>query len=238
MESLVYLRKLLYERGYNTLAINLSLGLDNRHGMYDCTQTHTHRNDDAITEIDHWLAWLQLQGASKIILLGHSRGGAQTALYTVEHHSRVVKAVVLLAPATRENNDSASYARRYRQPLAPLQQQARHLIEQGEEDALLTHVGLLTCPDTTATAQAFLSYYGPSQRLDSVYLISQFKVPALVVVAGDDAVVIDLEEKLAPLVDDHMLHMSVVAGADHLFRDLYADDAVEAIDAFLQSLKS
>ena len=40
MESLTYIRKLFYERGYNTLAINLSLGIDNRHGMYDLSLIH------------------------------------------------------------------------------------------------------------------------------------------------------------------------------------------------------
>lgn len=36
MEVITYLQKLLKDRGYNTLAINLSLGLNHRHGMYDC----------------------------------------------------------------------------------------------------------------------------------------------------------------------------------------------------------
>ena len=47
MEFLVYLRKLLKDKGYNTLAINLSLGIPNRHGMFDCGNVHRHRNDDA-----------------------------------------------------------------------------------------------------------------------------------------------------------------------------------------------
>ena len=51
MEGITYLQNLLKERGYNTLAINLSFGLNDRHGMYDCKVTHRHRNDDAVDEI-------------------------------------------------------------------------------------------------------------------------------------------------------------------------------------------
>lgn len=42
MEMLVAIRNLLRDKGFSTLAINLSLGIDNRHGMYDCKTTHKH----------------------------------------------------------------------------------------------------------------------------------------------------------------------------------------------------
>ena len=51
METIATLQNLLKERGYNTLAINLSLGLEKPHGMYRCATTHRHRNDDAVNEI-------------------------------------------------------------------------------------------------------------------------------------------------------------------------------------------
>ena len=80
MELVTNLQKLLKERGYNTLAINLSLGLNDRHGMYDCMVTQRHYNDDAADEIGAWVGWLKKQGATRVALLGHSRGGTQTAL--------------------------------------------------------------------------------------------------------------------------------------------------------------
>lgn len=234
MDSLVYLRKLLKERGYNTLAINLSLGINNRHGMLDCHLTQRHRNDDAVTEIGLWLNWLGKHGARQVILLGHSRGGAQTALYAAEHHSSLVRAVVLLAPAIKENTDANAYQQRYHQSLSPLLQQARQLVRAGRGTAVLNHIGFLTCPDTAVTADAFLSYYGQSRRVDAPSLIPGIRVPTLIVVAGDDHIVVGLDNKVAPLLDGKRVRMSVVAGADHQFRDLYADDAVEAIVAFLQ----
>ena len=51
LESLLNFQSLLNEKGYNTLAINLSLGLDNRHEMYDCQVPHRHRYSDAADEI-------------------------------------------------------------------------------------------------------------------------------------------------------------------------------------------
>lgn len=234
MESLVYLRKLLKERGYNTLAINLSLGLNNRHGMYDCQRTQYHRNDDAVVEIGLWLDWLGKHGATRVTLLGHSRGGAQTALYAAEHHDALVKNVVLMASAIKENTDAHAYQQRYHQTLAPLLQKARQLVRAGKGQTVLAHIGLMTCTDTAASADAFVSYYGQSLNLDTPSLLPRIPVPTLIVVAGDDHVVVGLDKKVAPLVDGKRIRMTVVAGSDHLFRDLYADDAVEAIDTFLK----
>ncbi len=236
MESVTYLRKLLRERGYNSLAINLSLGLNNRHGMYDCKLIHSHRNDDAVDEIGIWLNWLKQQGVPHVILLGHSRGGAQTALYAVKRHNALLKAIILMAPATGDNTSAEAYLKRYGQPLAPLLKKAQVLTENGKSDALLEHVGLMTCPDTTVTAGSFVSYYGQDLQLDTPYLIPDIKVPTLVVVAGGDNIVVNLENKITPLVAGKQVQMVVVDGADHMFRDLYADDAVEAVDAFLQGL--
>ena len=52
MEIMVTLQSLFKDHGYSSLAINLSLGIDNRHGMYDCNVTHRHHNSDSSEEID------------------------------------------------------------------------------------------------------------------------------------------------------------------------------------------
>lgn len=157
MESLLNFQSLLNEKGYNTLAINLSLGLDNRHGMYDCPVPHRHRYTDAADEIGVWLDWLKKQGAKRVALLGHSRGAAQTALYAAERNNALTKAVILLAPATLDNASPGEYAQRFQQPLMPLLERAQKLVKTGKGDSLLEHVGLLTCADTSATAASFVS---------------------------------------------------------------------------------
>jgi pimeloyl-ACP methyl ester carboxylesterase len=235
-ETIGYLQRLFKERGYGTLAINLSLGLDNRHGMYDCKTPHRHRNQDAAEEIGAWVAWLRGQGAQRVALLGHSRGGAQTALFAAEQESALVHAAILMAPATIANNDAAEYQKRFNQALAPGLAQARQLLAAGQGDALLEHVNILTCADVTATAASFVSYYGEPARLDTPSLLPKSKKPVLVLVAGADEVVLGLDKKVAPLVDGKRVQMKVIDGSDHFFRDLSADDAVDAADAFLKSL--
>lgn len=235
METIVYLQNLLKEKGYNTLAINLSLGLDNRHDMYDCKVTHRHRHADAADEIGAWMDWLKKQGTKRVAVMGHSRGGAQTALYAVERDNPLVKAVVLYAPATRDPaKDAAGYHERYKKPLAPLLEQAQTLVKAGKGSTVLEHTDLLYCPDTSVTADAFVSYYEPDPRQDTPTLIPKIKKPTLVVVAGNDEVVVGLDKKVAPLADGKRVQMKVVDGADHFFRDLYADDAVEMTVAFLK----
>jgi len=237
METIHYLQTLLKTRGYSSLAINLSLGLDNRHGMYDCSTPHRHRNNDAADEIGAWVNWLQAQGAQGIVLLGHSRGGAQTALYAAEHKDKRIQAVLLMASAIADNTSPDTYLKIHRQPLPPLLNKAKKLMQAGKKDTLLSPVGVLNCGNASATASTFVSYYGQDPRLDTPYLIPRIQVPVLVLVAGSDEVVVKLDEKLAALSDSARQHMKmkVIEGSDHTFRDLAADDAVDAIDAFLKN---
>lgn len=233
-ETIVYLQKLFKERGYNSLAINFSLGLNHRHGNYDCKVPHRHLNQDAAQEIGAWVEWLKRQGVQHVALLGHSRGGAQTALYVAEQDSALVHAVVLMAPATIANNDASEYQKRFGKPLEPTLQKAQKLVKAGKGTTLLAQVGVMTCADTKATAASFVSYFGEPARLDTPSLIPKIKKPVLIVVAGADEIVIGLEPKISPLVDNQRVQMKFVDGADHFFRDLYADDAVDATDAFLK----
>jgi pimeloyl-ACP methyl ester carboxylesterase len=158
MEIITYIQNLLVkEKGYSTLAINLSLGLDNRHGMYDCKITHRHRNDDAAEEIGVWVDWLKKQGVKRVALLGHSRGGAQTALYAAEQDNELVRAVVLMAPAIRENTNANGYQQHYGKPLAPVLEKAQKLVKGGKGGTVLEHIDMLNCSDTTVTADSFVS---------------------------------------------------------------------------------
>ena len=100
MEIIQALETAMNERGYNTLAVNLSYNLDPREGMLDCGITHTHRHEDAMRELGLWVNWLQRQGADKLVLMGHSRGGNQVSWYDLEHDGPAIQAVVAVAPMT------------------------------------------------------------------------------------------------------------------------------------------
>ena len=234
MEMLVALRNLLRDKAYNTLAINLSLGVNNRQGMYDCKITHRHLNDDAPHEIGAWVEWLKNKGASHIAVLGHSRGGTQTALFAAEHDNPLLKAVILLAPATQQNTSAATYQERYHKPIAPLLAKARKLVKQGKGDTVLARANLLSCSNTSVTAASFVSYYGQDKRHDTLYLLPKISKPTLVVVGSNDEVVAGLDKKVAPLADGKRIQLKVIDDADHFFRDLYGEDVVDTINAFLK----
>jgi len=235
MESLRYLRSLLIDEGHNLLSINLSLGINNRHGMYDCNNPHQHRNNDALDEIGLWVNWLSKKGVRDLVLIGHSRGGAQTALFAAERDSALIKKVVLLAPATRDNGFNG-YENRYKKPLKPMLKKAQAMIDDGLGDEIIESTNIMFCRKTKATANSFASYYLPDPRLDTPYLIPFIKKPTLVIVAGDDQVVKNLDKKLSQPGKDNNFQMTVIESADHLFRDLNMDEAVEVIDTFLQKV--
>ncbi len=125
-ELMTALQELFLENGVSSLSINLSLGLNNRHGPYDCATPHIHKHEDAVVEITLWLDWLKKQGAKQIVLLGHSRGGNQTAWFATEHDDSAIKKVVLVAPQTWSPEYAAKgYEKNYGKPLAPVLKKAQ-----------------------------------------------------------------------------------------------------------------
>lgn len=234
MEIMQSLQAALKERGISSLSMTLSLGLDNRRGMYDCAIPHTHKHTDALGEIGAWLGWLQSQGVAKVALLGHSRGGNQTALFAAAHPEAPLRAVILVAPQTwSEAYAAADYRKRYGKDLSPQIERARRLDAEGKGGSLMEHVDFVYCPDTSATASAFLSYHAPDERMDTPRLIPEIKAPVLVVAAAEDDVVPGLIEKVQPLADGQRVRLQVIDGADHFFRDLYAEEIADAVQALL-----
>lgn len=225
-ELMRHFRRLLGEKGHGTLAINLSLGLDRREGMFDCALPSTHRAEDALAEIGAWMDWAARQGARRVTLLGFSRGGQQAAWYAAERAHANLANVVLLAPiVARDFSDR--YEARFGKPLALL-------LVHAQGAALLRGVGFLNCDRTTVGADSFLSYYAPKPASELAATLPRIGVPTLVVVAGGDEIVHGLDSRIAPLVDGRRVRMTVVPGSDHFFRDLYGEDAADAIDEFLK----
>jgi len=235
METMRQFRALFRQKGYSTLALNLGLGVDNRREFYDCARPNAHRFGDALDEIGAWLDWLQSNGAQRVVLFGFSRGGQQAAWFAAERDHAAVASLVLLAPINPiEAADPARYEAQFGRPLKPLLEQARSLVKAGKGQARLENVAFLTCLATHVTAESFRSYYAPDPQLEMPALLKRVKKPALVVVAGADQIVRDLDKLIAPLVDGKRLRMAVVPDADHFFRDLYGEDAMDEIVKFLR----
>jgi pimeloyl-ACP methyl ester carboxylesterase len=234
MDVMRGLREALAENGLSTLAINLSLGLDDRHGMFDCTRPHRHLHTDAIKEIEHWVDWLRSRGRDRIVLLGHSRGGNQVAWYLSEHPDPAVRAALLLAPMTWSERPAAeAYASQAGRPLAAVLDEARAHLEQAAGPRMINATSFLHCAEATVSPESFLSYYAPDPRFDTPSLAPSLGVPLLLVAGTEDPVVPGLIPAFEALEPSERRRLLVLDGADHFFRDLYAYDIAEALAAFL-----
>lgn len=234
MEIMEALQSLLKERGSSSLSLNLSLGLSARKGMYECPTPHDHLHTDAIDEIGLWLDWLKGKGVTSVIMLGHSRGGNQTAWFTTERNDAMIRSLILVAPQTFSNPED-DYKKRFNKPLAPVLAQAEKLVKSGKGAQMMQELDFIYCEKTSATARAFLSYHKGDPRLDTPYLIKQLNKPILVIAGGEDTVVPDLVEKMRPLSDGQRVQLTVIEGADHFFRDLYAEEVADAAVAFIET---
>lgn len=237
MELVEALQSALAERGVASLAHTLSLGVTRRSGMYDCTTPHRHRHEDAVFEIGAWIAWLKTNGAGPVSLLGHSRGGNQAAWFAAEHADSGIERLVLLAPATRgpEGNAATSYQKRFKAGLGPILSKAKALIADGKGKTLMNLPGFLYCPNSKASAESVVSYYGPDPRRDTPSLLTKLAVPVLVIAGSADTVVPDVVERVRPFADGKKIQLQVIEGAGHLFLDFYIEDAADLIAAHLKA---
>lgn len=234
MEIMQALADLLQEHGYNTLSINLSFGIDKRpSAMLDCAIEHHHKHEDAVAELDTWMNWLKGQGAEKVVVLGHSRGGNQVAWYAAEKDSDLLEKVVAIAPATFDPEKAAKeYVEAYKQPLADILAEAGKLAEEGKGEIPMEVPGFVYCENTKAAAESIVSYYNDDKRKNTPDLLPKIKKPMLIVMGSADEVVANLPAKLEGVTQDN-LTIETVDGADHFFRDLYADELADKIAEFV-----
>lgn len=239
MEIMQMLQQSLGERGISTLAVNLSLGVSDRKGMYDCAVPHRYSNAQAIAEIGAWVGWAQQQGAARIGLLGHSRGGAQVALYAARGGDALPAAltrIMLIAPGTFEAAKAAAdYRKRYGHDLAPVLQKAQGMVAAGQGDALLDKTDFLYCPQAAVAAATFVDTYSADGRNDAPTQLAAIHRPVLLAIAGGDEVVTDLPQRLAGVPKPAQYRAVTVDGADHFFKDLFGEDLADAIAAFWKS---
>ncbi|SIQ09106.1 alpha/beta hydrolase [Marinobacterium stanieri] len=231
MELVSALQNTLAEYDIASLAPTLSLGISDRQGMYDCSTPHTHHHEDAVAELALWLEWLEAQGAERILLLGHSRGGNQAALLSQETDSTALMGQVLLAPMTwNAEAEAKSYAQRYGQPLAPLLQQAKNQATGPLPDP----VDFLYCEDAKVNADTFVSYYSDQPSHHTPSLLQNTQLPTLVIAGTADQVVPDLS-KAMETVTNPTVETASIDGASHFFRDLYTYDVVDLVEAFMEA---
>jgi pimeloyl-ACP methyl ester carboxylesterase len=230
------LETLLSEQGVSTLAINLSLGVADRRGPFACEGPHTHTEEDASDELRRWLDWLTAQGVENPSLIGHSRGANQIARYVYENADpRVARMILIAPPQWSEESSAVAYAARHGQALAPLLAEAEQQITDGKGSAMLPDpVGLLYCENTRVSAESFASYYRADPLRDTPTLLARQQTPTLIIAGSADEIASGLPAAMAERAP--AVEVVEIEGADHFFRDLYADELVEyAIDFIDQS---
>jgi hypothetical protein len=235
MEILSALQELLREQGLNTLSITLSLGLNERRGLFNCGVEQDHRNEDAAVEIGVWIEWLKSQGASQIVLAGHGRGGNQVAVYAAKAPDETVKRLVLIAPtADSPATLEQQFSFKFRQPLQPILAQAQKYVEEGHPSALLVDVPFLSCQTAKVTAAAFVNYYGPNQNLYTPSLLPHIAMPIMVAVGDLDPLSSEIIPAVEGIPATDRIKLEIIPGADNFFQDLAAEDLAAKIGAFLK----
>lgn len=234
MEVIKTLQAGLLSRGVATLAITLSLGLDGRRGMFACERQHDHRSGDALEEIGAWMAWLEERGVTSPALIGHSRGAQQIASYALSTPPRPASRLVLIAPPSDTAEVSAEHYRAtFSADLATSLAAAKKLIEAGEDDTLVAVPGFLHCRSSKVTAAAFLDYYDPRSFEIPLGALDRLQVPVLVVAGSEDRVSPDVAKRISARPANPRVTLQLIDGADHFFRDLFADDVADAVAAFI-----
>ena len=234
MEIMSTLAEVFAEYGFETLRISLSLGLDDRYGMLSCDLPQRHKHTDAVTELAVWSGWLEDQGRHSFLLLGHSRGTNQVARYVTTTGLHLPTGVILVAPPVWDPVAmSDGYAKRAGQSLEPLVATARELSESGRGDEMLVDVVFLHCVEAQVTAETFLSYYASEPGFDTLKLIDRSRVPVIIFAGTEDPLTNGLQPAVAAMEGAEAVEYVTIDGADHFFRDLYAYDLVEAVEAWL-----
>jgi pimeloyl-ACP methyl ester carboxylesterase len=234
--TMAKLQAALNANGLNSVAITLSLGMNQRKSAFDCAHEHDHRHGDASDEIVAWVEWLQGKGASRVSIVGHGRGATQAALSAAERQDLGVSHLVLAnPPRVTQAAAGVRYQRQFGQPLTPVLEQARKLVEDGEGDTLLNVPGFLTCAKARTTAAAFVDYYGGDNRQDITALLPELKLQTLVVVAGNDPAAPEFEKTLSLFTSPGKVAQQTVKGADLGFTGGSGDQLAELIVKFVNA---
>lgn len=207
------LQSLLKEAELPSLGISLSLNVSDRREPQACNTLVTAGQNDNVAEIKHWIDYLEQQGFKEVIVMAHSRGGAQLATYTSSANDPRIKAQVLIAPSMWQA-DEVSVS-------------LRSLAEESQS-GMLEDVRVLHCKEASISAQHYRSYYLDKPEKNTANLILNSKLPTYIYLGSEDKS--HTEKMLArseELEKNANIHITVIDDADHFFSGFGTDDIVE-----------
>lgn len=235
MEVIKTAQQSLLENGQSSLAINISLGINNRRGFYDCNVPHRHSHEDAVNEIAVWVNWLRQRDVKKITLMAHSQGANQVMVYAAEKNTPEVTRLIFLAPFTIDDSKELLGAR-YGNDIDQVLSQAMAAVKAGKGDHIMENTDFQICPQSRVSAKSYISYYGEEGRFRNfpAYL-PRIKVPTLITTGTHDERQPDIARHVRPYVDGRLIQLQVIQGADHFFRDFNIEEAMEKAVRFIQA---
>jgi pimeloyl-ACP methyl ester carboxylesterase len=221
MEIMSGLQDSLAAAGQTSVAINLSLGQNDRQGFLSCDAPIIANHAEAAAEIDHWVHFLALRWPH-IVLVGHSRGGNQVMLYNQQFGSADVEALVLLAPMTwNQASATQDYTDKYQVNLNEVLDKAR------QDPQKMFIADVLHCPQASVSASSLLSYYGHQPNRNTPDLLANTMLRTLVFEGTEDPLAKEFEPQTEKFAANKHVTVRWIQGSDHFFRDLYLDDVVE-----------
>ncbi len=236
MEVIQTTQQLLKEQGFSSLAPNYSLALDDRHGPYDCMHPHQYTREASINELGFWLAWLKKKGAKSVVFAGHSTGANEVATYVGTHSDPAVSRVIMITPSTVDHSSytPAGYRSRYNKDVNEIMAHANKLVDSGRGDEIMKNTDFLFCPGAPVSAETFVSYYGSGASLRLLPIqLKGLSVPTLIIGATEDRIAPNMLAIIKPYVDNKRIKLVTIDGAGHFMRDLFLEEAVDAMVEFL-----
>ncbi len=211
--------KVLQAEGFTTLAPTLTLNISQRRNLVKCTSLHTHTLQRDVLEIAHWIDWLEAQGHSNIILIGHSNGSLELLEYLSQTPSEATSATILI---------SLFYLNGLELGILPEEvSQAQMLLNNRINKP--SHYHFLFCNDQYyATPESFLSYL----KMDKPYtlnLLNQLTIPSYTIMGGADKRFQKVGRQWLEALKQTPTQLIVIEGANHFFSREYEFDLQETI---------
>lgn len=229
------LEKVLNENGFSTLAINLSLGISNRHGKLSCDITHAHKHSQGVKEIDMWVNWLQEKSVKTFDLVGHSRGGNHVAWYAGDcTEDKIGKVVVLAAMLWNYEAEVQKYEKNHDGDLGAVLFAANILVEEGNGDHILEGIGFQRCKNANVEAATFVDYYADDLRKNTAYQLMTTNKPSLAIYGTEDFLY-KSAQNIMPMVARgraDMVEVIFIEGGNHFFagEEIFATMSSEVIN--------
>ncbi len=205
--------------GFTTLAPTLTLNISQRRNLVKCSSLHTHTLERDIVEISHWINWLQAQGHSNIVLIGHSNGSLELLEYLSNTQNPTISAVILT---------SLFYLNDSKLGILPEEvSQAQMLLKNRINKP--SHYHFLFCNDQYyATPESFLSYL----KMDKPYtlsLLENLTTPSYTIMGGADKRFQKVGRQWLDALEQTPTHLITIEGANHFFSREYEFDLQEKI---------